>query len=231
MKKNYLVSLFLVVCFGTLSQSVFAQNEFANEPLFAVIQELSGTVEIKSPNTNAFTAAQIGDKLNQDTLISTGFRSYAIIAIGNTSITVRPISRLTLLELHSAENIETMNVNLQAGRVRVDVKPPAGRRASFSVQSNMAVASVRGTSFEFDTRNLYVSDGTVNFAGNRGQQVPVRAGSENRITADGSAANPIEEKLAGLLPPSPPGAEGSSGLAGAPVKPGINISLGLEFIE
>jgi hypothetical protein len=89
----------------------------------------------------------------------------------------------------------------------VDVKPPAGTRASVEVQSNMAVASVRGTSFEFDTRNIYVSDGTVHFTGKRGQIVQVGAGTNSRVEADSRAISPIEVKTVGLLPPVPMGSD------------------------
>ena len=71
--------------------------------------------------------------------------------------------RLTLTEVQASGGEEKLNVNLHAGRVRVDVNPPAGAKASMSVSSPNATASVRGTSFFSDTRNLQVEQGTVLF--------------------------------------------------------------------
>ena len=215
--------LFLFVCL-ILSTNAFAQSE---QPLQGVIQQISGNVEIKLPGAESFVAAQIGDNINQNTIVSTGLKSFAIIEIGNSSITIRPITRLTLLEIHSNENIETLNVNLQSGRIRVEVNPPAGRQASFSVRSPESVASVRGTSFEFDTRNLYVSNGIVGFSGNRGQQVQVKTGDDTRITADGKAVNPTEEKLANLMPPMPVGMDIVGTLESSPAGTGVIIALRL----
>jgi hypothetical protein len=63
----------------------------------------------------------------------------------------------------------------------VDVNPPAGTKASLSVNSPTATASVRGTSFEFDTRNLRVNSGTVHFMGNWDYEVAVKEGNTSRI--------------------------------------------------
>jgi len=133
---------------------------------------------------------------------------------------VRPLTRLSLSEISSSAGTETLNVSLQAGRVRLDVKPPAGGRAAMAVQSPTATASVRGTSFEFDTHSLTVLEGTVAFQGNRGGVMMVSAGSTSETNANGRSADPIETYAAKLLPRQPAGSEtgfprrGTSGLLG-----------------
>ena len=131
----------------------------------AVILEITGTVEIKHSSSSVWEPALEGQALTEDTSISTGFRSAALLRIGSSVITVRPLTRLTLSEIAAEAGVEVINVNLQAGRVRVDVKPPAGSRASMTVQSPASVSSVRGTVFEFDTLNLVVLEGTMEFSG------------------------------------------------------------------
>ena len=121
------------------------------------IREISGTVELKHAGTSDFVAASIGDRVNQDTVISTGFRSTALVEVGSTVIAVRPLTKLSLTEISSSGGAENLNVSLQTGRVRVDVNPPAGTRASMTVSGPSATASVRGTSFSFDGRNVSVS--------------------------------------------------------------------------
>jgi len=192
MKKTF----FVVLLSAVITAGVFGQN--------GVIRELTGEVEIKSAGASSFTAAKAGDTVARDTIVSTGFRSTAVIVIGSSTITVRPLTRLSLAEIQSASDAENVNVNLQTGRVRVDVRPPAGTRANFTVQSTTASASVRGTSFEFDTVNLSVTEGTVSFGSASGMPaVMVQAGGSSFIGTDGNAVDPAEVSAAALLPSAP----------------------------
>lgn len=203
MKKIFTVFLILFTAYG-----VFAQSN-------GVIRELAGTVEIKRPGTSAFTAAKNGDVISQDTIISTGFKSTALVEIGSAVINVRPLTRLSLTEISASTGTETLNVNLQAGRVRVDVNPPAGTRASMTVSSPVATASVRGTSFEFDTRNLTVRHGAVYFAGYHGAPATVTGGKESKVENDGKPADPAKSRRNKLKPPAPVGTDPASGSAGS----------------
>jgi hypothetical protein len=186
---------------------------FAGIGVFAqsgVIKELSGTVELKPSGASSFVAANSGDLVREDTLISTGFKSTALVELGSAIIVVRPLTRLTLTEIRSTSGTETLNVNLQAGRVRVDVNPPAGLRASMTVQSPSATASVRGTSFELDVKGIYVLEGVVSYQGIRGSPVNVYAGLDSAILKDGPAANPHLYKIAGYPPSAPVGYDPTS---------------------
>ena len=171
-----------------------------------VISEFSGTVELKPVKASSFIPAKTGDVVEADTIVSTGFRSTAVIKVGSTTIAVRPLTRLSLAEIRSESGSETLKVDLQAGRVRVDVKPPAGTRANTTVQSPSATASVRGTSFEFDTLNLKVYEGTVALRGNDDMAVSVPAGATSYVDSYGRAADPVETGRQSLTPPAPVGA-------------------------
>jgi len=185
---------------------VFAQN--------GVIKELSGTVELKHAGAAGYVAATAGAQVKADTIISTGFKSTALLEIGSAVIAVRPLTRLTLTEISASQGMETLNMNLQAGRVRVDVNPPAGAKASLSVSSPTATASVRGTSFYFDTMNVNVREGTVAFKGNKGYTVQVGAGSFSGVGAYNIATGAQTVSNAGLVPQSPPGAGATTGNTG-----------------
>ena len=200
MKKTVFVFFLMLV-----TLSVFAQN--------GVIRQLSGTVELKAPGASSYVPAKAGDELSQDTVISTGFKSTALVEVGSAVITVRPLTRLSLTEIRATAGSETLNVNLQAGRVRVDVNPPAGTKAAMSVTSPIATASVRGTSFDFDTRNLHVNHGTVSFGG-KGLPMLVKGGANSMIKDDGKAEDPIAARNRRLRPQLPPGAETSGGVTG-----------------
>ncbi|WP_461255514.1 FecR family protein [Treponema sp. R80B11-R83G3] len=216
MKKLLFVTIFVLT-----GLYVFAQD--------AYIDQLTGTVEIKQPKDASFKTAIKGDKLFKDTIISTGFKSYAIVIIGGTTITVRPLTALSLAEIQKSEETEALNVSLQSGRVRVDVKPAAGTKALTTVSSPSSTASVRGTSFEFDTNNLYVNEGTVSFSGNNGQNVLVGAGGSSRVDQTGQVTTPRDERTANLTPPSPVGTSAKEMPASGPAAANTPFTFELEF--
>ncbi len=161
----------------------------------AVLKTVTGKVEIKAP----------GKALTKDTAISTGFRSVAVVTLGGSTLTVKPLTRLTLEEIVRQEGSEQVKVYLLAGRVRAEVKPPAGGKTDFSVKSPTATASVRGTGFSFDGWNLDVAEGGVLFTGPGGQEYQVRAGEFSLLDAEGKPKDPAQlaRELSSL--PLPPG--------------------------
>jgi len=202
MKRTVAAIIFLLAGF-----CVFAQN--------GTIRELSGIVEIKKPGSSSYVAAKAGDQVSQDTIISTALKSVAMVEIGSAVILVQPLTRLSLTEISASASSETININLQTGRVRVDVNPPAGLKASMTVTSPSATASVRGTSFDLSTQNLYVQHGSVSFTGNRGNSLLVNTGSDSQVKTDGSVVDPLDTRSGRLLPPLPAGVDTR---AGAPVE-------------
>jgi hypothetical protein len=214
--KKIVFAVFLLV----LQISVLSADERSG-----VIRELSGTVELRSAASADFVQARVGDIVAENTIISTGFRSMALLEVGCVLIYVRPLTRLSLTEITATQRMENLNVNLQTGRVRVDVNPPAGTRASMSVSSPVAVASVRGTSFEFDTRNLLVVDGKVFFRGNRGYTQQVSAGFAVMLDRKGTVAPSLDNNRSS----SPPGLDTASrpagGIGGSTVDAGGGIGI------
>ena len=194
---KYLIGMWFLI----IIPEIFAQQ--------AILRDLSGTVELKFAGSSVWETARKGQSLAEDTIISTGFKSTALIQAGSSLITVRPLTRMILSELRSAAGTETINVGLQTGRVRVDVKPPAGTKTTMSVSGPIATASVRGTVFEFDTINLIVSEGTVEFlSGTSVTSVLIDAGRSSFADEQtGRAALPEETALAELKPELPIGTE------------------------
>jgi hypothetical protein len=209
-ERNFMKKTIFVIFLMSIAIAAFAQN--------GVIRELSGEVEIKRAGSATFVPATVGSVITQDTIVSTGFRSNAIIEIGSSTITVRPLTRLSLAEIRAAAGAETVNVNLQTGRVRVDVRPPAGNTANFTIQSPTSTASVRGTSFDVNTRSVTVLEGRVAFYGRSGAPVMVDAGSESTVvTGSGTAADPLQNIFENLTPPMPVGTGASREATNAPV--------------
>ncbi|MDR0494471.1 MAG: FecR family protein [Treponema sp.] len=213
MKKILCASVMLSV----ISAFVYAES--------GIIREFSGDVQLKHSGSSTFVPAQSGSEVAQDTVVSTGFKSTAIIAVGSSTVVVQPLTRLSLAEIQTSAGTETINMNLQSGRVKVEVKPPAGTKANFSVQSPSATASVRGTSFEFDTRNLKVSEGTVSFLGGDGIIMLVSAGGESFVGNDGRAADPVTIIAESVQPPPPPGTDSGGKTPVTPVTGDFSIKL------
>jgi hypothetical protein len=168
----------------------------------AVIKELSGTVEVKAPGETSWKPASAGMVITKNTLISTGFRSTALVGLGNSLLTVQALTRLSLEEIALSQGNEKIGLALQTGRVRANVTPPSGGRTDFTVRSPTATASVRGTTFSFDTNSVSVSGGLVSFSGANGLPVAVAAGESSALTRRGTA-----DAAAGAetTPPAPVG--------------------------
>ncbi|MDR3247908.1 MAG: FecR domain-containing protein [Treponema sp.] len=198
----------------------------------AYIKEFSGKVELKAPGTETWIPATTGAPLSRDTIVSTGFKSTALVALGNSVLLVRPLTRLTLTEIQNAQGNETVRVSLQTGRVRADVTPPPGGKTDFTVQSPMVTASVRGTSFDFDGINLHVDQGRVHVTGGDNSAVYVGAGhrssSDPRTGRTAGAAQTAKEDLA---PPLPTAVAESMPVPPAIVPDGrVDFNLDLSFI-
>jgi hypothetical protein len=189
--------LFLIVATTIATQQTIAQS--------AVIREMTGTVELKTSATADWIPAKPGDTIQKSTIISTGFRSTAILTVGSSTISVLPLTRLTLEEIIKLDESETVNLNLSSGRVRVDVNPPAGSRADFTIKSPSVTASVRGTSFEMDTVSLRVLTGAVSYASNTARSVTVNAGNETWINPETGNVQPpmIASQVTRTLPSLP----------------------------
>ena len=218
MKKLFMIPVLIILFTGP----VFAQN--------GVIRELAGTVELRRPRAANFIPARVSDIVTQDTVLFTGFRSSALVEIGSSLITVRPLTRLTLAEIESIAETETININMQTGRVRVNVSPPEGSRTFLYMQGPEVTASTRGTIFEFDTRVLAVFEGIIAFNSGRGGVLLISAGSTSQPAEDGTIPNPVESNAAELLPPPPAGSNfgfNRYNPAGGPFDPNLDFPINL----
>lgn len=174
----------------------------------ALIEEFSGTVEVRLPGSSQWIPAQAGMGLEKAAMISTGLQSSAVIVIGTSRVMVRPITRLTIEELSAQQNTEQVGLFLQTGRVRAEVRPPAEGRADFTLRSPSSTNSVRGTVFEFDTVQVTVVEGRVWFVPSGGGSAAlVRAGESGAYL---EAVLPVRLPRAvseALVPELPPGME------------------------
>lgn len=158
----------------------------------ATITEIAGKVECKLPKAD-WKPAKAGDILPPGSLISTGFKSTAIITMESATLTVKPVTRLSIEELIKSEGTTKTQMFLMTGRVRAEITPKEGEQAEFRVKSPTATASVRGTGFEFDGYNLIVDHGVVQLKSELALGVPqlVAAGQFSTIDKTGKATEPV----------------------------------------
>jgi hypothetical protein len=178
---------------------LYAQEE-------AYIRELTGTVEVKDPGAAEWRAARTEERLSRNTLISTGFKSTARIVLGNSTVIVRPLTRLSLEEIQNTQGSELVNLYLQTGRVRAEVNPPASGKTDFTIRSPTATASVRGTTFEFNGENLIVDEGKVHVTGGDGSSVYVGAGYQVFSNPETGRTTEVAEAAKERLTPGAPAA-------------------------
>ncbi len=144
--------------------------------LQAVVSEVTGKVEVK-PQGGTWKPATVKMTLAQGATISTGFNSRVVLAIGESRITVSPLTRLSLEEIVKKDAVNSASMSLKVGKVNASVKSAAGEKSAFTVKGPVSTAAVRGTEFMYNGYVLEVTEGTVSFTNLVGQQASVGAGS------------------------------------------------------
>jgi hypothetical protein len=204
MRNKYKSSLEFIGLLLLFSLCIFAPGKLGAQQIQAVIRELAGTVEFMKGASGIWEPASRGQILTGDSALSTGFKSTAVIAFGSSLVTMRPLTRLSLTELSKINETEKVELNLQTGRVRNDVKAPEGGKTEFVIRSSRATSSVRGTVFEFDTTSLQVLEGTVDYKGTAGAPQLIDAIGYSSINEQtGRPSLPKQEELAVLTPELP----------------------------
>jgi hypothetical protein len=228
MAKNFMVVCGIVLLSIQPHQLTAQQPEQQAASEKAFIRDIRGKVELKTPGSAAWEDAKTGQELEQKTMVSTGFRSTAIISLGASSIMVRPLTRLTVEEIIRSQESDQVSLYLQTGRIRAAVTPPRAGTVNFTVRSPSITASVRGTVFDFDTINLRVDEGNVYFIGAEGTAMQVAEGRTAHTNTDvGKPSLPTEPGAAGLMPPAPVGTGIITGAGSeSPASPGGSPSPG-----
>ena len=135
-------------------------NIFVNEkqPL-ARFKKVSGKVEVQTAS-GEWLSVKTRMALDLSDTIATGFGASALIELGDSIITVEPMSRITLDALSSKGGVQETSLFMRMGSVAASVDASEGAH-DFEVLGPHATASVRGTEFSFDGLNLKVFKGKV----------------------------------------------------------------------
>lgn len=160
----------------------------------ALFGALTGKVEVKESADKAWVAAKEGMAIKPGTTISTGVRAKAIVHIGQSTLTINQLTRMTLEELAEKQGTLTTDLYLKHGQVEAEVKGSEGLKHNFKLRSAVSTAAVRGTNFVFTPRSLWVKEGLVQYLNRFGLRRSVAGGEKSKIVSYDIPQSGGEEK-------------------------------------
>lgn len=150
MKKTFIL-LALSVCMLTAASA-----------FDATVVSAKGKAEILKGGSWSSLAA--GATVSKGDVIQTGFKSEVVLKLKETTVTVAPLTRITMEQLAEKKDKDDSKIFLDTGSLKSDIKKSENRRVGFQVRSPVATASVRGTviaaAVTFDGMNLDTYSGT-----------------------------------------------------------------------
>lgn len=148
------------VCLLFILVSISLSSMFA----VATVKDFFGKVKIKYDGDTKWSRITVGMELPANATVSTGFNSQIVLDLGNATLDVLPLTRMTISEITESNDTINTSLFLQGGKIIADVKKIEGKVNDFKIKSPVATASVRGTAFEFSGNSLKVIRGLVGFA-------------------------------------------------------------------
>lgn len=127
--------------------------------LDAKVLDVVGKVEVQNAS-GAWDAVTPGAVLAPGAVLSTGFKSEAVLSIDESTIIVKALTRLTVEKLYEQEGNKSSSFYLDAGGLAADVKSAADKKVSFTVKTPAVTASVRGTAGDLTVDTLVGTSGT-----------------------------------------------------------------------
>ena len=125
-----------------------------------------------------------GMTLPSGAVISTGFRSEAVLDLGNSEVFVKALTRMSITELSEKNNTVKTGLNLRLGRVNADVKTSKGLKHDFTIKTPVSTAAVRGTKFSFDGVNIKVDNGRVVVSNRNNHSASYKGGESGSFTGN-----------------------------------------------
>ena len=175
-----------------LAFAVFAG--FSASALEAKFVSIEGKVEILEGGI--WIPVEEGDIIQErGAVISTGFKSNAVVSVKGTNFTLGPLTRITIENMVAMENKDSTQIYIDSGSLKANVSSSDGRKVGFKVRSAVATASVRGTEFKVTSSGrLSVTQGLVSFGGPEASSAEVAKSEDNSTDVA-----PSEESNAGTV--------------------------------
>lgn len=191
---------------------------FSVTSLFALeakVVSAKGKTEVQMAD-GAWTPLKIGSTIQKGAVIQTGFKSELILKIKETTVTVAPLSRITVEQLAEKGDKDDTRLFLDTGSLKSDVKKTVDRRVGFTVRSPVATASVRGTIV--GVTNKFKSTDVKGYEGSIAVWKAPKGGAKAEVAA--------EEAVTPAVTGNDPVAvsDGQSGAGAILVRPGQTVS-------
>ena len=179
----------------TLSLCVLA----AASAFDATVVSAKGKAEVLKGGT--WTALAAGNTVSKGDVIQTGFKSEVVLKLKETTVTVSPLTRITMEQLAEKKDKDDSKIFLDTGSLKSDIKKSENRRVGFQVRSPVATASVRGTviaaAVTFDGMNLDTYYGTAAIWKTNGATATLTTEEEDKAeppaAMEGSSAQAITD--------------------------------------
>lgn len=167
---------------------------FSASALEAKFVSIEGKVEILEGGM--WIPVEEGDIIQErGAVISTGFKSNAVVSVKGTNFTLGPLTRITIENMVAMENKDSTQIYIDSGSLKANVSSSDGRKVGFKVRSAVATASVRGTEFKVTSSGrLSVTQGLVSFGGPEASSAEVAKSEDNSTDVA-----PSEESNAGTV--------------------------------
>ena len=175
-----------------LAFAVFAGSSAS--ALEAKFVSIEGKVEILEGGM--WIPVEEGDIIQEKgAVISTGFKSNAVVSVKGTNFTLGPLTRITIENMVAMENKDSTQIYIDSGSLKANVSSSDGRKVGFKVRSAVATASVRGTEFRVTSSGrLSVTQGLVSFGGPESSSAEI-----SKIEDNSTDVAPSEESNAGTV--------------------------------
>lgn len=138
------------ICISIITLFLFAGVISAEA---AEVISVKGKVEVS--RNDQWITLNVGDQITESETISTGFQSEVKIKYKDSILQLGALSRITLSKLATSTTKDVVDIYLNTGAVRSKVNHTATKKVSYTVNSSVATASVRGTDF------LTLGDGSI----------------------------------------------------------------------
>ena len=167
---------------------------FSASALEAKFVSIEGKVEILEGGM--WIPVEEGDIIQESgAVISTGFKSNAVVSVKGTNFTLGPLTRITIENMVAMENKDSTQIYIDSGSLKANVSSSDGRKVGFKVRSAVATASVRGTEFKVTSSGrLSVTQGLVSFGGPEASSAEI-----SKVEDNSTDIAPSEESNAGTV--------------------------------
>jgi len=158
-------------------------------PLKVTVREVTGLAQRMLPgDPPKWEPIQAGQKLDENTVIRTGFRTRVVLAFADNSVVVvERVTKMGIGEFRKAGNVTRTRLGLKYGSMRASVDKAAGPN-DFTVVTPVATLAVTGTSGDIRFHGdaglaLHGTSGTWNVAsGNRETNVAAGERTDGQLT-------------------------------------------------